>query len=302
MVVCPPGPAGFARRTWGRRYSGRTSVTDPHPQAPPANDAVLLPFLAASDAAEADQRLCVLIEREVRPLVARILRQKAAGTAVAAPADVEDIAAECAAAVLERLTDLRAGRDVEPIASLSAYVAVVGLQRLAPLPAGALSRPGPLEEPPALPVRAPPGAGPLDRCLGHTLCGLAAWRGARAASRPRRGGPRPAMTRATPSPGPGREPRRADRISETEAAPALLRWAGGPLLLDDLVELVGRLLGLVDEPAPRAATPTKTRHRFLSRSPIPRRRRSRLSATARSLGRFGARSSSCRYGNGSRCC
>ena len=86
---------------------------------------MLLAFLHAADAADADERLSLLIEREVRPLVTRVLRQKAGGTAVATPADVEDMAATCAASVLERLTDLRAGRDVEPIASLSAYVAVV---------------------------------------------------------------------------------------------------------------------------------------------------------------------------------
>ena len=83
-LVCPPVPTGFARRTAGG-YSGRTSVTDSHPQAPPANDAVLLRVLHAADATDADERLCVLIEREVRPLVTRVLRQKAGGTAVAAP-------------------------------------------------------------------------------------------------------------------------------------------------------------------------------------------------------------------------
>jgi hypothetical protein len=45
-----------------------------------------------------------------------------------------------------------------------------------------------------------------------------------------------------------------DRLSETEAAPAIIRWAGGPLLLDDLTELVGHLLGLADEPAARSHT------------------------------------------------
>ena len=251
VLVCPPDPSGFARRTAGG-YSGRTSVTDPHPQAPPADDAVLLPFLSASDATEADERLCVHIEREVRPLVVRILRQKASGTAVAAPADVEDIAAECAAAVLERLANLRAGRDVDPIASLSAYVAAVaynGWHRF-------------LRE--RFPVRARlknrlrylcghhPALALWTDATGTLVCGLAAWPGTaqrvdpavRAAAGE---DPGEAVTRAL---GAGRP---TDRLSEADVAPALIRWAGGPLHLDDLVELVGRLLGLADAPIARPA-------------------------------------------------
>ena len=45
--------------------------------------------------------------------------------------------------------------------------------------------------------------------------------------------------------------RRSGQLTEAEAAPALIRWAGGPLQLDDLVELVGQLLGLADAPAVR---------------------------------------------------
>ena len=71
--------------------------------------------------------------------------------------------------------------------------------------------------------------------------------------RTRRGGCRAAFRR-TPSSACCATRGGATRISETEAAPAILRWAGGPLLLDELAELVGRLLGLVDEPAPRART------------------------------------------------
>lgn len=249
LVVRPPGPGRFARRPWAG-YSGRTSVTDPHPQAPPANDAVLLPFLSASDAAEADERLCGLIERQVRPLVTRVLGQKTAGSSVAGAADVEDIAAECEAAVLERLADLRAGRDVDPIASLPAYVAVVaynGWHRF-------------LRE--RFPVRARlknrlrylcghhPALALWTDATGTLVCGLAAWRStaqrvdpaARAASGD---DPGEAVARAL---GDGR---RADRLSEAEAAPALIRWAGGPLRLDDLVELAGRLLGLADAAPPR---------------------------------------------------
>ena len=192
----------------------------------------------------------MLIEREVRPLVARILRQKASGTAVAAPVDVEDIAAECAAAVLERLTDLRAGRNVEPIASLSAYAAVVaynGWHRF-------------MRE--RFPVRARlknrlrylcghhPALALWSDAAGTLLCGLVAWRGAS-----RRVDP---VARAAAGEDPGDAVARAlgvnrqtGRLSETEAAPALIRWAGGPLRLDDLVELVGRLLGLADAPAAR---------------------------------------------------
>jgi hypothetical protein len=249
VLVGPSTPTGFARRPRAG-YSGRTSVTAPHPQAPPANDAVLLPFLHAANAADANERLCVLIEHDVRPLVTRIVRQKAGGSTMAGSADVEDIAATCAAAVLERLTDLRAGRDVEPIASLSAYVAVVaynGWHRF-------------LRE--RFPVRARlknrlrylcghhPALALWTDAAGALVCGLAAWRRdsprvdpvARAAAA---GDPGDGVARAL---GPDR---RAGQLTEADAAPALFRWAGGPLLLDDLVDLVGQLLGLADAPEMR---------------------------------------------------
>lgn len=112
----PPVLGRFARATV-RRYSGPTSVTEPPPHAPSANDPVLIPYLAASDRVDADQSLCALIEREVRPLVARIVGQKAGPTSIAGPTDLEDICADCTASVLERLTNLRAGRDAEPLAA-----------------------------------------------------------------------------------------------------------------------------------------------------------------------------------------
>ncbi len=153
--------------------------------------------------------------------------------------------------MLERLADLRTGRDVEPIASLSAYAAVVaynGWHRF-------------LRE--RFPIRARlknrlrylcghhPGLALWTDAAGTLVCGLAAWRGvarvdpaARAAAV---GDPGDAVARALGA------DRRADRLSEADAAPALIRWAGGPLHLDDLVELVGQLLGLTDAPPGRPA-------------------------------------------------
>ena len=247
----PPVLGRFARPTV-RRYSGPTSVTEPPPHAPSANDPVLIPYLAASDRVDADQSLCALIEREVRPLVARIVGQKAGATSIAGPTDLEDICADCTASVLERLTNLRAGRDAEPIGSLSSYVAVAAyngwhryLRERFPVRSRLKNRLRYLcGHQPALAV--------WTDASGATLCGLSEWRGrARREDTTRRvsgGIPEDTLARLLGD-GQGR-----DRISETEAAPAILRWAGGPLLLDELAELAGRLLGLVDEPAPRART------------------------------------------------
>ena len=117
MVARPAPPVLWrSARATVRRYSGPTSVTEPPPHAPSANDPVLIPYLAASDQVDADQSLCALIEREVRPLVSRIVGQKAGATSIAGPTDLEDICADCTASVLERLTNLRR-RDAEPMAA-----------------------------------------------------------------------------------------------------------------------------------------------------------------------------------------
>ena len=67
-------------------------------------------------------------------------------------------------------------------------------------------------------------------------------------------GPQPARIPATPWLAPSVRIAKPIASSEAAAPPALIGWAGGPLLLDDSVELVGQLLGLADAPAARPDT------------------------------------------------
>jgi DNA-directed RNA polymerase specialized sigma24 family protein len=206
-------------------------------------------YLAATDPDNADQSLVALIEHEVRPLVARIVRQKAGATSIAGPSDIEDICADCTTGVLERLTDLRAGRDAEPIGSFSSYVAVAAfngwhryLRERFPVRSRLKNRLRYLcGHHPALAV--------WTDASGAAVCGLVEWRGKQrrenTATRVSAGIPHDAVRRLLGNAGGKRE------LSEMEAAPAILRWAGGPLLLDELAELVGPLVGLVDQPTLR---------------------------------------------------
>jgi hypothetical protein len=90
------------------------------------NDPLLLPFLRAADAHEAQRCVEELIERQARPIVRDIVQRKVrrrAGWGDVIDA-AEDVEADVVAQLIARLRDLRAGHDAEPIADFASYAAV----------------------------------------------------------------------------------------------------------------------------------------------------------------------------------
>jgi DNA-directed RNA polymerase specialized sigma24 family protein len=85
-------------------------------------DQRLVPFLSATDSAEAERSLGEVLA-ELRPVVQGIVRRKIGRDSPGAEAD--DLHSEVMVKVLDRLEGLRANPHTEPIADLRSYVAVV---------------------------------------------------------------------------------------------------------------------------------------------------------------------------------
>lgn len=91
-------------------------------------DEVLLPFINASDGAEAERQLSSLLTEHAEPTVARVIRHKAgAARAHSRRADefarAEDVRGEVMLQLVVRLRNFRADYATRPIADFNAYVA-----------------------------------------------------------------------------------------------------------------------------------------------------------------------------------
>jgi DNA-directed RNA polymerase specialized sigma24 family protein len=91
-------------------------------------DELLLPFINASDEAEAERQLSRLLTEQAEPTVARILRYKAGGArSLSRRADelagAEDVRGEVMLQLVVRLRNFRADYSTRPIADFNAYVA-----------------------------------------------------------------------------------------------------------------------------------------------------------------------------------
>lgn len=89
-------------------------------------DEVLLPFINASDEAEAERQLSRLLTEHAEPTVTRVIRHKA-GAAHSRRADelarAEDVRGEVMLQLVVRLRNIRADDSTRPIADFNAYVA-----------------------------------------------------------------------------------------------------------------------------------------------------------------------------------
>lgn len=91
-------------------------------------DELLLPFINASDEAEAERQLSLLLTEHAEPTVARVIRHKAgAARAHSRRADefarTEDVRGEVMLQLVVRLRNFRADHATRPIADFNAYVA-----------------------------------------------------------------------------------------------------------------------------------------------------------------------------------
>jgi hypothetical protein len=91
-------------------------------------DEVLLPFINASDEAEAELQLSRLLTEHAEPTVVRVIRHKAGGARAHSHradefARVEDVRGEVMLQLVVRLRNFRADYSTRPIADFNAYVA-----------------------------------------------------------------------------------------------------------------------------------------------------------------------------------
>jgi RNA polymerase sigma factor (sigma-70 family) len=220
------------------RYSDRTPVFEPD-----ENDPLLQAYLDAPHVDGAESALSHLVEHHVRPLLGSIVRQKASATSAASRHDVEELLAEGVAHMVARLMDLRSGANPEPILSLSGYVAVVAynawhrfLRARFPVRARLKNR-----------LRYIASHHPqlaLWNAAATATCGLRKWQGRTAApaasERLRSTVSRPDVLEREVLMRTGH-----DR-NEACVAAEVIRFAGGPIALDELVDAVGAALGIAD--------------------------------------------------------
>jgi hypothetical protein len=210
------------------------------------NDPLLLPFLRATDAHEAQRCVEELIERQARPIVRDIVQRKVRrragwGDVIEAAEDVE---ADIVTQLLARLRDLRAGHDAEPIADFAGYAAVAAyhgchryVRALYPHRARLKNRIRYLlarHETFAI----WPGA------RASQLCGRRAWQGREeeepeAAARLREIRDRPETLDAILAGAP---------LDEVSLVTVILAHVAGPIDLDDLCAVVAGRLGIRDAP------------------------------------------------------
>src|SRR4051812_25962481 len=97
---------------------------------PDGNDPLLLPFLRASDEAQAQRHLELLIGRHAEPVISRILKRRFpdAGSGFTRNGrdreDAEDLKRETVLQLLRRLRGCRSDPGERPIANFCAYVAI----------------------------------------------------------------------------------------------------------------------------------------------------------------------------------
>jgi hypothetical protein len=204
-------------------------------------DAVLLPFLEAP-AEAARERLGELLERTVTPLVRKTIRGHLPdGARIEDGQDRDDVEGGVLLRLSEHLWSLRADPSAEPIADLAGYVAAAAhngchafLRRRSPERTRLRGKVRYLlTHDPSLALWT--GAGQ------DWTCGLAAWRG-----QPEATGAAAALEEARGRLAAGRGSSFVDLVR------LLLRQAGGPCRLDDLVSAMAGVLGVSDRTPPPA--------------------------------------------------
>ena len=253
-MLMPAMRRGFRLREGSqRRYSGPQPGSVPSPEELPrdvdqgqrrGNDPALHAFVDASDAGVAERALADLLQHSARPLIAGIVGQKIRqGGRSLATVDPDDITADVMARIVGRLMDLRSGRDAEPIGNFSGYVAVATYNGWHQFLRACFPERARLKNRLRYIASHHPPLGTWTDPDGRLLCGLRAWQGRARSSR--------AAERIQGVAGDeGSFARRADLpddwrdAGEASLAVWALSFAGGPVSLDELAQMIGGILGI----------------------------------------------------------
>jgi RNA polymerase sigma factor (sigma-70 family) len=213
-------------------------------------DELLLPFLQAADEKESQRLVAHLVSRHAEPIIQSIIRYKMSGRSSGNPqgSDAEDVHADILVQLLSRLRDLKNKSGENPISNFRSYVAVVSynachkhLRRKYPQRHSLKNRLRYL-------LTHLPAFATWEGDDRQTYCGLATWErqkspvaGARLQQlRDGQIGPEQA----------GVSQPDYQRAGWAELVTAIFQWAGGPVELDDLVNVVADWLGVKDQTAP----------------------------------------------------
>jgi hypothetical protein len=229
-------------------------------RGPTASDPALAPFLEASPEAARD-RLGELLEQAVAPLARKVVRGHLPEEGrVEHGQDREDVEAGVLLRLSQHLWSLREEPTPSPIGDLAAYVAAAAhnacrafLRRRAPERVRLRNKVRYL-------LTHDPGLGLWQGSGQEWLCGLAAWRG------------RPASAAGAQALQDARGRLAAGRgAAFIELVGSLVREAGGPCRLDDLVASLAGVLGVSDAPrkASEAATEMSDAERLADPRPDP---------------------------------
>jgi hypothetical protein len=237
-------------------------------------DALLMPFLQATDRKESESLLAQLLLAHATPIIKAVIKNKLRVSLSAADGRFENqealgIENDVAASLMFELNALRETRDRNVIGNFRSYVAVVTFHACS----GFLRRKN-------------PERGQLKSSLRHLLttrpdfalwqgvekdwlCGLKRWQGRE-----------PARTGAGPhgrdTGGPGglahfklRDGRDTEYVPLEELLPEVLRNAGRPVAFEELVNCIAGLKGIT-EPAGRRDNDAEESRQELERLPDPR--------------------------------
>lgn len=212
------------------------------PQFQSIPDAALLPFLQAHDEAEAEQLLARIITEHATPVIQQIVRYKLRSQAAAQSSlEADDLQSEAIVKLLQELRACKASPAEKAIHDLRGYTAVLTyrtchdfLRQRQPLRHSLKNRVRYL-------LNAHPDLDAWEDANGEIACGFAVWRQAGSSLIRNQ-----ALEKLLANPQLLKEPDAVERrkIIRPELLAAVFKFVGGPVELDDLVNIIATRYGL----------------------------------------------------------
>jgi DNA-directed RNA polymerase specialized sigma24 family protein len=217
----------------------------------PQTDALLLPYLRAADDAESNRLLGELLSEHAQPVAIGVIRSAlrvAASDCGFTTQDVEDINGEAILKVLRRLRHYRNSDDVVGLSNFRSYVAVTAynvccehLRRLYPERHRLKNRLRHL-------LTHQNGFACWQDVSGNRVCGFAVWQ--QLSGHPSTSGRLRELLADVQAFERNRlQGHSVQKVSLPDLLAAIFDWTSSPVVVDELVHVVGNLLGIRDQKA-----------------------------------------------------
>jgi DNA-directed RNA polymerase specialized sigma24 family protein len=198
-------------------------------------DALLLPFLRATDEADSRRVLGQLIAGHADPVIQEVIRRKLRGFAHR-PEDAEDVRGEVIAQLLTRLSEFKTNPNGTPISNFRGYIATTALHACYTHLRQKYPQRWSLRDRLRYLLNHQAGLALWEIADGEWLCGFAAWRDQKKTVAPdvsRWSDPRAFR-------------KNVQRMKLADLVTAIFNDVGSPVELDGLVNLVAELLDIKD--------------------------------------------------------